>query len=81
MAGIMENQISKSQFKAKALEIFRQVESNGQPVVITDRGQARLEIRSFKSRAQNPLDVLRGSVLRFEAPTAPVAEDDWEALR
>lgn len=24
---------------------------------------------------------LRGSVIRYEQPTAPVAEDDWEALR
>lgn len=24
---------------------------------------------------------LRGSVYRFERPTDPVAEDDWEALR
>lgn len=24
---------------------------------------------------------LEGSVLRYEAPTEPVAEDDWDALR
>ena len=25
--------------------------------------------------------LLRGSVLRFDAPTAPVADDDWDALQ
>jgi antitoxin (DNA-binding transcriptional repressor) of toxin-antitoxin stability system len=79
---IVDIQVSKSQFKARALEFFRQVETSGETVVVTDRGQPRLEIRPFKpSTRDNPLDVLRGSVLRYDDPTAPVAEDDWDALR
>lgn len=77
----MSVQVSKSQFKAKALEFFRQVEASGEPVVVTDHGTPRLEVRPYKPRTRNPLDVLRGSVLRYDNPTAPVAEDDWEALR
>src|SRR2546423_10383847 len=34
---IMSKLISKSRFKAHALELFRQVEHTGQPIVITDR--------------------------------------------
>jgi PIN domain nuclease of toxin-antitoxin system len=32
---IMNNHVSKSQFKAKALELFWQIETSGQPVVVT----------------------------------------------
>ena len=77
----MSVQVSKSQFKAKALEFFRQVEASGEPVVITDHGQPRLEIRRYTPHTPNPLAVLHGTVLRYENPTAPVAEDDWEALQ
>lgn len=77
----MRAQVSKSQFKAKALEFFRQIESSGVPVVVTDHGQPRLEVRPYTPHARNPLDILRGTVLRYEGPTAPVAEDEWDALR
>jgi hypothetical protein len=72
--------ISKWQFKAKALEFFRAVESTGEPIVITDRGQPRLELRLHKPEATSPLDKLRGSLLYYERPTDPVGEEDWEAL-
>lgn len=72
-------QVSKSQFKAKALEFFRQVELTGEPVVVTDHGQPKLEVRPYQPLTRDPLDVLRGSVLRYDHPTAPVGEDDWEA--
>lgn len=77
----MRSQVSKSQFKAKALEFFRQVESSGEPVVVTDHGEPKLEVRPYKPVIRSPLDVLRGTVLRYDDPFAPAAEGDWEALR
>jgi hypothetical protein len=77
----MSVQVSKSQFKAKALEFFRQVEASGESLVVTDHGQPKLEVRPYKSLSRSPLEVLRGSVLRYDNPLAPVGEDDWEALR
>ncbi|MCX5961274.1 MAG: type II toxin-antitoxin system Phd/YefM family antitoxin [Cyanobacteria bacterium] len=59
-------QVSKSRFKAQALELFRQVEASGEPLVVTDHGRPTLE--------------LRGSVLRFDDPFAPACENDWQAL-
>ncbi|MCL1860020.1 MAG: type II toxin-antitoxin system Phd/YefM family antitoxin, partial [Proteobacteria bacterium] len=53
------NQVSKSQFKAKALEFFRQVESSGVSVIITDHGKPKLEVRSFRSQQDDPLSRLR----------------------
>jgi antitoxin (DNA-binding transcriptional repressor) of toxin-antitoxin stability system len=76
----MQTEISKSQFKAKALEYFRQVETSGESLVVTDHGQPKLEVRPYQARERQPLDILRGSVLRFDQPTAPVAEDDWAVL-
>lgn len=73
------NQVSKSEFKAKALEFFRQIEASGESVVVTDHGKPALEVRTYRSMERNPLDVLRGSVVRYENPTEPVAEGDWEA--
>ena len=75
-------QVSNSRFKAQALELFRQVEASGEPLVITDHGRPTLEVRPYRPVRPdaNPLEELRGSVLRFDDPFAPVGENDWEAL-
>ena len=75
-------QVSKSRFKAQALELFRQVEASGEPLVITDHGRPTLEVRPYRPArpAADPLEQLRGSVLHFDDPFAPVCETDWEAL-
>ena len=75
------NQVSKSEFKSKALEYFRQVEASGHSVIVTDHGKPALEVRPYRSIERMPLDVLRGSVIRYDNPTAPVAADDWEAAQ
>ncbi len=75
-----ENQVSKSEFKAKALEFFRQVESSGESVVVTDHGKPALEVRPYRGAERNPFDVLRGSVLFYDDPMAPV-DVEWEAAQ
>jgi hypothetical protein len=75
----MTEHVSKSQFKARALEFFRQIETTGVPVVITDHGQPKLEIRRYSAPTRNPLETLRGTVLRYDAPMEPVGDEDWEA--
>lgn len=75
--------VSKSRFKAHALELFRQIEASGEPLVITDHGRPTLEVRPFRPSdpaAGDPLLPLRGSVLHYEAPFEPVAAGEWEAL-
>ena len=76
-------QVSKSHFKAHALELFRQVEASGDPLVVTDHGRPSVEVRPYRAAAPttaDPLEELRGSVLRFDDPFAPVGENDWDAL-
>ena len=73
-------QVSKSQFKAKALEYFRAVEASGKAVVVTDKGCPTIEVRPYRGDQRSPLERLRGTVIEYHAPTEPVGEDDWEAL-
>lgn len=65
MTMVMPEQISKSQFKPHALELFREIESSGRPLIITDNGVPKLEIRPYRAPADR-LEALRGSVLHFE---------------
>ena len=74
------NQVSKSEFKAKALEFFRQIEASGESLVVTAHGKPALEVRPYRGGDRNPLDVLRGSVIRYSNPMAPVGVS-WEAAR
>lgn len=73
--------VSKSRFKAKALEYFRKIEQNGQALIITDHGKPVLKIAPFEEKTQLVLQELRNSVLRFDDPLEPVALDDWDALK
>ena len=73
-------QISKSQFKPKALEIMRKVEKTGQAIIITNHGTPTLELRPYSADQikQDPLTYLKGSVLEYVDPLEPVGEDDWD---
>lgn len=74
-------QVSKTEFKAKALELFRQVEATGEPIVVTDHGKPALEIRPYRAADRDPLALLRSSVVRFDDPLSPVGDDSWEAVQ
>lgn len=76
----MDTQISKSKFKARALEIFRHVETTGEAVIVTDHGVPAVIVRKYTGTAADLRAKLKGSVLRYDAPFAPVGEDDWDAL-
>lgn len=71
--------VSKSKFKARALELFRQVERTGQPLVITDRGVPVLQLVPYREDPRQALKALRDTVVKYQAPTEPVGEEDWES--
>lgn len=77
----MQKQVSKSQFKAQALEWFRQVETTGKALIVTDHGTPAVEVRKYQDKQRNSLDILNGSVAKYIDATAPIATDDWEALK
>ena len=72
--------VSKSRLKAKALEYFRQIERSGEPVIVTDRGRPVLKIVPYRLETATALQELRGSVVRYEQPTEPIAVGEWESL-
>ena len=77
----MEHLVSKSAFKAKALEYFREVESTGKELVITDHGKPVLKIVPYAYDPAEALQALRGSVIRYVDPLEPVGLENWESLR
>ena len=77
----MKRSVSKSQFKPRALEYFREVEKTGKALIITDRGKPALKIVPYSEDPEAWLKLLRGSVLKYKDPTEPVGVDDWRVLR
>ncbi len=77
----MARMVSKSQFKPKALNYFRQVEQSGKELIITDRGKPVLKLVPYSDKPDSWLKPLRGSVKKYLKPTEPVFADEWEALR
>lgn len=79
----MQQMVSKSQFKAQALEYLREVEKTKNPLVITHGGRPVVELIPYKGESDQEviLKSLRGTVLKYEDPTEPVGLDDWEALK
>lgn len=69
---------SKSQLKARMLEIFRKLEETGQEALVTDRGRVVLKI--VPVRAFRPVDEvfadLRGKVIFHEDPDLST-EAEW----
>jgi len=81
MTMVMPPTVSKSRFKAQALELFREVQRTGQPLVITDRGVPVLKLVPYRDDPGAVLKALRDTVVRYEAPTKPVGDADWESAR
>ena len=71
-------QISKTEFKAHALEVLREVEKSGLSRIVTDHGKPTIEIKKLRQKKQSPLEILKGTVLEYEAFDQPVIVDDWQ---
>ncbi len=76
----MSQTVSKSRFKAHALELFREVERTGGEIIITDRGRPVLKIVPYAAEPARLLSELRETVVRYDEPEEPVAPEAWEAL-
>ena len=67
----MEKRISKATFKAKACELFRQVEAMGETIIVTSHGKPTIEVRRYTSARNNPIDLLRAGIVYFDPEAAP----------
>ncbi len=76
--------VSKSKFKAQALEYLREVEKQKQPLIITHEGKPVVEVIPYKEDVSQEaiLKSLRGTVLKYEDPTEPAIDPkDWDMLK
>jgi prevent-host-death family protein len=79
---LMGQTVSKSSFQDHPSEYLQEVESAGEELVITDHGKPVLKLVPYSRKARkNTLESLRGSVVRYDDPTEPVGQEDWESLR
>ena len=76
----MARMVSKSQFKPRALNFFREVEQTGKEIIITDRGKPVLKLVPYTEKPEIWLKSLRRTVKHYKKPTDPLTED-WEALQ
>ncbi len=77
----MTNIISKSLFKPQALKYFREIEEQGQELIITDHAKPVIKIIPFRQEPHVILQELRNSVLDYRDPFEPVGQEDWEILK
>ncbi len=75
----MVSSVSKSRFKARALEYFREVERTGHALIVTDHGRPVVKIVPYRDDPGAALRELKETVVRYEAPTDPVGVEDWES--
>lgn len=76
----MEKLVSKSKFKPKSLEYFRQIEESGEELIITDHGRPVLKVVPYAVETAEAVRLLRNSIKKYKKPTEPVGVESWEAV-
>ena len=73
--------ISKGKLKANMLRIFREIESSGEELIVTDRNRAVLRIQpiALKRTVEEVFGDVSGSVVYREDINAPTV-DDWREV-
>lgn len=81
----MQQTVSKSKFKAQALEFLRNVEKNKTPLIITHAGKPVAKVIPYKEEVKSveeALKDLRGTVIYYKDPFEPAVDpEDWDALK
>lgn len=72
--------LTKTTFKAHALEHLRNVQATKRPLVILDRGKPVLKVVPYAANMEEELTKFRGLLLRFDNPTAPIGVEDWSLV-
>ena len=75
----MNNTISKSKLKARMLEIFRELETSGSELIVTDRDRPVLKITPIKSKTtvDDLFSGIQGKVIYHEEINTPTLLE-WE---
>ena len=68
--------ISKGRLKATMLEVFREIEKSGQPVIVTDRGKPVLRVEPYRQPTDTNLAFSDLKVVYHEDILLPT-ESEW----
>lgn len=77
----MSQAVSKSRFKPRSLEYFRNIEQTGEDLIITDHGRPVLKIVRYVADQEECFRGLRNTVLKYDDPLEPVGVESWEAQK
>lgn len=77
----MQKKVSKSKFKAHALEYFREVEESGNDIIVTNFGKPTIKISRYTEDPEALLKSLRNTLVKYDEPFESVAENEWEVLK
>lgn len=81
MSTVSAPNLTKTAFKAHALEHLRNVQSTKRPLIIAERGKPVLKVVPYAEDFEAELTKFRGLLLRYDAPTEPVGVEDWALVR
>ena len=76
--------VGAAEFKARCLRLIRQMNQDGEPVTVTNRGRpvAMLSPLPEQTRSASIIGAMAGTVLAYDDPLAPAAEpSEWASLR
>lgn len=74
--------VSKSKFKAKALEYFRIIQKTGQPMLVTHDDKPVIKVTPFKTEDSKTIMKKLGEAITFIGDIeSPVGVEDWEVLK
>ena len=79
---MLKNTVSKSEFKAKALEYMRWIQDHNQTVIVTDNGKPAIQVTPHHAQSlKDRLAFFRKNTGEYVRPMDPVGLEDWEALK
>ncbi len=77
----MQNTISVSEFKSKALGILDKIPKEQKEIIITKRGQPIAKVIPFSHADYSKPNRLQGYLIKETDIVSPIGEDDWESCK
>jgi prevent-host-death family protein len=76
----MDRKINAAAFKAKCLALIDEVAESGQPITITKRGKAKVQLVAVREKPKTLLGVTKGTFKIIGDIVGPIVED-WDEDR
>lgn len=73
--------LTKTTFKAQALEHLRRVQATKRPLIIMEKGKPVLKVIPYAQDLDAEISKFRGMLIQYDDPTKPVAAEDWALIQ